>query len=630
MNKTNFRTVSMLAICFALAACGGGSGGGVNSMPTPVPAPPAPPPPPPPPPPSATNENLINLVASQSFTNDAAAVSGTYSTDGQLPANLARTGLPLNVSYDVATLSYTVAVQGRTQTFRPQDRLAAESTAEQTTYERVTGTTTDSLTLTNAGTSGRYRYTYVGGGFWQRQVQTGTTINGTFDAFAYGLGSPGSAVPTSGAAAYDFDLLGVVGAANAPAPNGLNGSGRLLIDFDAARLTVSGTATEVDGISGTPIGTNALTGSADIAGGNGFTGVLTYDRFGVPYVGNLAGRFYGPAAQEIGAAVHGTSQGQGFGQGGVFAAALIGRKDPNGPGVNQSLLRLVADQSFVTQSARVTTEVDPASGLARSYSQQEPTQFTGSGSIGPGFRYINSSTSYSVTDSTPQLGQIGGTDTIFGPGQLLATQPDSRFTEYRTTNSTSGTVLRLYRPGGGNTQIALSYASFGIFDQTSTPDSNGRNRVDRLYFTYGIPSTAFPRSGSASFTGAIHGRAGSTTLANSPGSDLFDVGGAFAFNFDFAADSLSGTFSPTGTNIRTGAALAFGTYNVSNGRGPQSTGGGFDGSLSLAGAGVTGAFKGRFFGPLANELAGTFVIREPIDNNTQFLGISGAFVGRGN
>ena len=104
----------------------------------------------------------------------------------------------------------------------------------------------------------------------------------------------------------------------------------------------------------------------------------------------------------------------------------------------------------------------------------------------------------------------------------------------------------------------------------------------------------------------------------------------FNFTFDFAADNLSGTFSPTGTNLRTSAAIALGTYNVVTSRGPFATGGGFDGYLTLSGAAQpTGSFKGGFFGPIYNEIAGTFVVREDDPANAgNFIGFTGAFAGK--
>ncbi len=221
---------------------------------------------------------------------------------------------------------------------------------------------------------------------------------------------------------------------------------------------------------------------------------------------------------------------------------------------------------------------------------------------------------------------MGPASVTYGAAQLAASQPDARFTEYRTGSGASGTVLKLYKPGPTNPELALTYASYGIWDQTQTPATNGLNFLDRLYFTYGIASTAFPRTGTANYTGFINGHGGGTAS----GSDPFSVAGNFNFTFDFAADNFSGTFSPTGTNLRTSAAMALGTYSVTSSRGPLATGGGFDGSLILAGAAnPSGSLKGGFFGPIYNEIAGTFVVRENDPANAgNFIGFSGALVGK--
>jgi hypothetical protein len=241
------------------------------------------------------------------------------------------------------------------------------------------------------------------------------------------------------------------------------------------------------------------------------------------------------------------------------------------------------------------------------------------------FSYAAATGAFQISDFQPLPGAQTGVSVSYGSAQRLATQPDARFTEYRTTSGANGTVLRLYKPGSGNSELALTYASFGIWDQTQTPDSNGKNYVNRIYFTFGIPSPGFFRSGSATYSGIINGSAGSGAV----GSDPFSVNGNFSFNFDFAADTLTGTFSPVGTNSRTGATTNFGTYALTQGKGPLSTGAGFASALSLGAAGATGQLVGSFFGPSLDEIAGRFAIRENDTANAgQFLDISGAFVGK--
>ncbi len=353
MKMGKISSASVLALGLMLSACGGGSGG-VASTPTPSPSPsPSPTPSPTPTPTPTPNVSLIGPLTSESFANHATTSRGNYDSNGVPPTNLAANPTTLTIAYDQGSQSYTVTTQSRSQTFAAADVDLTQSNAQITTYKKVNGTTTDLLTLTKPGTSGSLTYRYVAGGFWQRTVQTGTSIAGSFDSFAYGVVTPNASVPTTGGASYDIDFLGVLGIGNAPAPYSLRGTGSMTLDFGAGVYTASGTNAEIDTQSGLPIindtfssqgtltaSTNSLTGSFQLnRGGNG----------GQVFAGGTNGRFYGPAAEEIGAAVWGVSQ---SGASGALSGVLLGRKNTSGGGTNLSLLSLVANQNFVTKGAR--------------------------------------------------------------------------------------------------------------------------------------------------------------------------------------------------------------------------------------------------------------------------------------
>jgi hypothetical protein len=604
--------VAAVGMGLSLAACGEGS---VGSTPAPTPSPTPTPTPTPTPPPTGTNSSLLAPLLSETFSNDATTSSGTF------PAATSLTAAPstLTISYNQTNQTYTILTQDRTQSFAATDRDATQSSAEQTTFKKVNGTTTDLLTLTNPGSSGRYLYTYVGAGFWQRSVQGASTVAGTFDSFTYGVTTPSASVPRSGSASYDFDVLGVLARSSGIAPYGMNGSGTMSVDFAAGQFNATGTAFLVDTTTGSTIEGSALTASGTLGSGNSLTGSFVYDPLGSRYVGGLVGRFYGPAAQEFGAAVYGIPQNQAFP--GAMSAALIGRKSAAGSGSNLSLLSLPADQIFPTKGAHFRFYTDPATGKLALVSAEDVSQFTGGGSIGPQINYTAGNTTYAISDS--YFFRAG----TYGPAQSVTPQPDARYTEYRTVNGTDGTVLKLYKPGATNPELALTYSSFGIWDQSAKPAGDGLNHTDRVYFTYGIAATAFPRTGTASYSGIIRGTAGSTL----PG-DPYDVTGNFNFNFDFAADNMSGTFSPILTDVLTGAQRSAGVYALTQTRGPQAGGQYFDGFLTLTGATQpTGAFKGGFFGPAINEIAGTWLIREADPAGfAQSFYMTGAFIGKKN
>ena len=611
MPSRNLMAAASLAVlALTVSACGGG---GVGSTPTPTPSPT----PTPTPPPTGANADLLGPLKSETFVNDTTTASGTFPSSSNLNAGTAT----LNFSYNQSNGTYTVQVADRTQSFAAGNKDATQSNTTITTYKKVNGSTTDLLTLTNPGTSGALLYKYVGAGFWQRTVQSATDVQGTFDSFTYGVATPNSAVPRSGAASYDFDILGVLARASGSAPYALGGSGNLNIDFSVGVVAGNGTAQLSDTLNGAVIEGNAFTINGSVGSTNGITGTFVYDPTGAQYVGPLVGRFYGPAAEELGAAIYAKPQNQAFP--GALTAAIVGRKSTGGSGVNLSLLNLVADKTFFTKGARVVTHIDQATGTLQQISTEDPSQFGGGGSRGPDVAYSAATKTYVL--SFDDFGSFAGGS--YGPAQLAASQPDARFTEYRTGSGTSATSLRLFKAGTGNPELVLTYASFGIWDRAQPPVTPGQDYQRRGYFTYGIASTAYPRTGSAAYSGNIYGTAGSTV----PNTALYDLGGTFNFNFDFALDKFTGTFNPTGKDLLTGAQTNFGTYTLVNTRGPQTTGEGFDGYLMNNSNDVTGAIKGMFFGPQVNEVAGTWVIGEPITTNPgQFLRLTGVFVGKKN
>jgi hypothetical protein len=613
-------SVALLALA-TLSACGDSGGSGVASTPTP-PSPPAPPSPPPPPPPTPPNTSLLNLTSSESFVNDAVTSAATFDTTGQIPKNISASPATAIIAYDLQSKNYSITVSGRSQTFTPASADAINTSAQIASFKVVAGTTTDILTITKPGTSGAYTYQYVGGGFWQRSVQTGTSIVGTLDAFTYGIPTLTTGVPRTGNAAYNFDALGTLVVPNgSPAPYSLGGSGRFLIDFSTGDLTGTGAFKEIDTNTNTQTAFNEpWIGSAKLsATSNSFLGTSQYNRFGIPFVGSLTGRFYGPAGEEIGAAIYGTSS-----SGGAFAAALIGRKDPNGAGINLSLTGLSANQNFVTRSTFIQYEVNPQTGqMVRVVYANDPLQFSGGGGANAQFSYTQSPQSYSISD--PHLGQMPVPTGTYGTGQIAPTQSDARFTEYSTTNGTTATSLRLYKTGAANSEIALSYASFGIWDQTQKPNTAGNNFTDTTYFTYGINSTSIP-VGSATYNGFLHGVANSTQA----GSDIYSLTGSFQFLANFTANTLTGSLTANGINQRTSATQSFGTYTLSQGQSQSITAGpiGFGAYLDAGANTSIGYVKGSYYGPLAKEIGGVFMIKQPDTQNAgQFIYLNGAIVG---
>lgn len=294
----SFRVTAAMAAALLLGACGGG-GGGPRPEPTPLP-PPAPPPPPPPPPPPAFNESLLDLRASQSFDNDAATATGIYNEGGTCNSCTSQRS-SLTVRYDAAARSYTVSTDGRSQTFGQPDIDTAQSTPELQVFSRKEGSLTQSLSLTRPGTSGPLNYRYVGLGVWQRVNVSGSRADFSFDSFTYGLPTQAAATPRSGVGVYDVALIGALGTTTRSHPISLSGTGKLTADFARGDILLSGSIVGTSAETRVREFNSTFDGSARIASGtNSFSGTMRF--FGSsPMTGTLDGRFFGPAAEEVGA-----------------------------------------------------------------------------------------------------------------------------------------------------------------------------------------------------------------------------------------------------------------------------------------------------------------------------------------
>ena len=286
MNSMKY--LALAAACASLAACGGG-GDGVASTPTP----PAPPP--------APNTSLLAPLGTETFVNDATTGNVNYpKTDEYGTATSGPS--TLTISYDAPSSRYTVSTTGRSQTFTSSNIDTALSNAQIAVYKKVNGKVTDTLTLTKPGTSGALTYKYVGAGFWQQTTDGSTAVSGTLDSFTYGVKTPDASVPRTGNASYSIDLLGTM--AWGDTLMALRGNGTMTVDFAASNLNFTGNYYETNANTGGTNGPNQFGGAANLStSANALSGKLfLHNGFTPPMVADLTGRFYGPGAEEVGAA----------------------------------------------------------------------------------------------------------------------------------------------------------------------------------------------------------------------------------------------------------------------------------------------------------------------------------------
>lgn len=489
----------------------------------------------------------------------------------------------VGVSYDASSQRYTITSSGRTQTFAAADRDATLSNDAIDVYVRKSGNTTDSLTLTKAGTSGALRYRYVGAGFWQRTTENGTAVSGSIDAFSYGVETPDAALPRTGQANFSTDLLGVIAS-----PYDLvsfAGEGVLAARFDTGDMTFSGRYATVDPFTGTPNPSTNYNGTAKISGSsNAFTGSLMI----FPLTTTVQGRFYGPGAEELGAVLSGSADGY------SIAGTLTGRR-AGSTGGSDGLLSLAGDQqfdnytghlkypNFGVEALRIVLDstgkplAERPDYMARTFDQFVVNRTNGT------FRVQNG----------------GNVLADFSSANRVGAESNASFTVYRKTVGGVTEELRVANPGSGNTTIALTYASFGSWITTTPLGSSGNSAKETAYFVFGMRTDPkiFPTTGSASYQGIISG----SGVSISGPLNYYDVSGTFGANLNFATRQITGTLSPLVRNTLTSQVLGLPSSMALMGQVTPDQN--FPASMGTASSEFN--LGGFFYGPTASEFGGT-------------------------
>ena len=176
---------------------------------------------------------------------------------------------------------------------------------------------------------------------------------------------------------------------------------------------------------------------------------------------------------------------------------------------------------------------------------------------------------------------------------------------YTGDSGQSGSLedLKLFVPGSANTQLALTYVSYGVRSiwRVNSPYEY------REYFYYGVstPTANLPTSGSASLSGIAEGTFFDGTVP-------YRLTGSSTLSADFAAGTVTASLNLNGTTQIIGANpfgseqyAGLGVIGANNQYPPPQ----FYGTLtSTTNVTHTGNFSGSFFGPAANEYGFIFSI----------------------
>ena len=578
-----------LLACVLLGACGGGGGGvasagsnpsgsgGTGGTPTPTPAP--------------TNTSISGLTVSQTFAGPAATTTTTININPASVASATSARSALQVRYDAGTRSYTVETQGRSQSFAPTDARPATTPGE-TVYAKTDGSVRDYLTLVTTPYSGNMPNRYVGLGYWQRNTVFPSRQDTTFDSFVYGLETPATSVPRSGTASYLTDTLGFV-TTPGKVPRAFTGSGAFDVDLALGVFAARASVLEYDLTSPETRSGGGIeyTAGGKLTSGNDFAGNFTYGGTDTRASGTVQGRFFGPGAEELGATFSADNA-----AGAVVTGSFTGQRTAGGARSNLSLVNLTADQLFYVRETNYTRQ-NGFGGVAFVNTYQGIAQMT----LRP-----DGGVSFTGAVSNVPFGSFTAADRV-ADGR-------TNFITYQGTIDDKPARLSLYRPGTANTELQLTYASFGIWEGGSTSGYGAFN--GKAYRTYGIETPRdllSRRTGTAAYNGVVY----ATGVRG--GSSEFDVRSTSRFSVDFGAQRFSGALTLTD---KAANAAEIGTWTFAD-----SLSYGLPINTALrSGTDAQGTIMPSLHGPDGEEIAASFLIQRDTQTPANALVITGATV----
>jgi hypothetical protein len=165
----------------------------------------------------------------------------------------------------------------------------------------------------------------------------------------------------------------------------------------------------------------------------------------------------------------------------------------------------------------------------------------------------------------------------------------------------------------------LNFASFGFWQHFDFIDGTGNSSgaMGGIAFGNATPVSGLPNNGSATFTGRTIGGAVDGTTRSL-------LAGTVSLTANFGQMTMGGTF--TVNNVTSGTAVPWGNFTLAPTAIAASAGGPYGGINTLSGTIPGGAItnsslNGQFFGPAAQETAGTWSV---FNSTTHAVGAYGA------
>jgi hypothetical protein len=503
--------------------------------------------------------SLLNLTQSQSFSNIAVTANIYVPLDADLPMTGKTSPVTTTVGFDLTNDSYTITTNGRTQTFYQAERDASLETAASYVFLKTAGTTTNSLTLTRPGASGRLRYQYVGGGYWQRTINEPTFVQADLDAFVYGFKTPGESVRRSGRAEYLVDLVGVQSGYASVMP--LAGEGVAQVDFATGTIITHGSLL----LPGSTLSGGTFLSEAKLSSDKSqFSGNFRFSQ--MLATGAMTGSFFGPSADEFGAAFNV----------GTGASMAVGTLTGRGSAVSQAnaVVRVPTVNEFYSGAAmKLVTTLQGMSGW------NTGSQMFSDASVQAQDLIINyDATLRSYTVIAPD--RSGYFDGTTSPGTFDDTTPTG--------------------------PVSLSHVASRMWRRNEpVVGGNSRYTFEPFLFGHTTSASSLPRTGRAGYAVTVTGMAADNDFPN-----LARLTGWGALYADFAAGTLTGE----GQVRYTEDYQIAGSYSQGQRVGQFSTtsaitsnSSDFSGTITFTGMGAySGGLRGSFFGPNAEEIGAAF------------------------
>jgi hypothetical protein len=292
---------------------------------------------------------------------------------------------------------------------------------------------------------------------WQR-----TGASAQVDALLYGIATPASAMPATGAARYSARLSAIALPLGAK-PQTAGGTGDLTVDFKSGTLTASGTYAAHDFVNGAPGDFTASgsrqgtwTGTATLAAGSAKINGQFSTRGALAYDGTFDGSFFGAKNTELATTIK---------AGDKTGGQLLGVMTASSP----------VDVTGLVQGLAALTQTTDLQGRSVEYiKSQENTSYGASPSYVYLFRYDPATGTYTIDTSSnsvvrsywPSFLTVRATDR--SPSQSTAAFDVYKGAEYTT---------RVLRTGAGNPDIALTYTSFADLTRNDTQPRLSENSM---------------------------------------------------------------------------------------------------------------------------------------------------------